>query len=137
MPDKPFRLLPKITPENEFFWTSGATGALRFLRCGACGYYVHPPSPVCARCLSRKLAPEPVSGRGTVYSFTVNHQRWNPTVPTPYVIGLVEIDEQRDVRLTTNIINCDPERVNVGMRVRVTFERDGEVYLPLFEPDTP
>jgi uncharacterized protein len=135
MADRPFRLLPKITPENEFFWTSGATGALRFLRCGACGYYVHPPTPVCPRCLSRQIAPEPVSGRGTIYSFTINHQQWNPTVPTPYVIGLVEIDEQRDVRLTTNIINCEPERVNVGMRVRVTFERDGEVYLPLFQPD--
>ena len=135
MTDKPFHLLPKLTPENEFFWTSGADGTLRFLRCRACGYFVHPPTPVCGRCLSRDLAPEAVSGRGTLYSFTVNYQRWNPTVPTPYVIGLVELEEQHDLRLMTNLVNCEPDDVSVGMRVRVTFDHDGEVYLPLFEPD--
>lgn len=133
--DKPFRLLPPITPETEFFWTAGATGELRFLRCKACGYYLHPPAPICGRCLTRDLAPEAVSGRGTLYSFTINHQKWNPTVPTPYVIGLVQIDEQEDLRLTTNIVNCEPDRVSIGMRVRVTFDHDGDVYLPLFEPD--
>lgn len=135
MTDKPFRLLPKITPETEFFWTAGAAGELRFLRCKDCGYYLHPPSPICGRCLSRDLEPEAVSGRGTIFAFTINHQKWNPTVPTPYVIGLVQIEEQEDLRLTTNIVNCDAEDVAVGMRVRVTFDHDGDVYLPLFEPD--
>ena len=135
MTDKPFRLLPKITSENEFFWTAGASGELRFLRCRSCGYYLHPPAPICGRCLSRDVSPQTVSGRGTVYSFTINHQRWNPTVPTPYVIGLVQLDEQDDLRLTTNIVNCEPDAVSVGMRVRVTFDHDGDVYLPLFEPE--
>jgi uncharacterized OB-fold protein len=135
MADKPFRLLPRITPETEFFWTGGAVGELRFLRCRDCRTFVHPPAPICPKCLSRDLAPEAVSGKGTLFSFTINHQKWNPTVPVPYVIGLVEIDEQQDVRLTTNIVNCDPEDVRVGMRVRVTFDHEGDVYLPLFEPD--
>jgi hypothetical protein len=51
------RLLPRLSPENEFFWTSGADGVLRFLRCRACRTYVHPPSPRCPDCLSKDLAP--------------------------------------------------------------------------------
>ena len=135
MTDKPFRLLPRIVPETEFFWTGGASGELRFLRCRDCRTFIHPPAPICPKCLSRDLAPEAVSGKGSLFSFTINHQKWNPTVPVPYVIGLVQIDEQEDVRLTTNIVNCDPNDVRVGMRVRVKFDHEGDVYLPLFEPD--
>lgn len=134
---RPFRLLPKVTPETEHFWTGGATGELRFLRCRACGYFVHPPVPVCPKCLKRDLAPEAVSGRGTVFSYTINHQAWNPTVPTPYAIALVAIDEQPELRLTTNIVGCGPDEVRVGMRVRVIFEQHGDVFLPLFEPEGP
>jgi uncharacterized OB-fold protein len=50
--EKPFRLLPHITPANEHFWRGGQAGELRFLRCHPCGEYVHPPSPRCPRCLS-------------------------------------------------------------------------------------
>jgi len=37
------------------------------------------------------------------------------------------------VILTTNIVGCPVDRVDVGDRVRVTFEQHGEIYLPLFE----
>ena len=73
-----FRLLPRVDQDNEFFWTSGADGRLRFLRCGHCRHYVHPPAPRCPDCLSEELVPEAVSGRGTVVSFTVNDQQWIP-----------------------------------------------------------
>src|SRR5438105_2944594 len=62
---KPFRLLPRVDDTNEFFWTSGADGELRFLRCQTCGYFVHPPAPICPVDLSKDLAPEAVSGRAT------------------------------------------------------------------------
>ena len=96
---------------------------------------MHPPSPVCPECLGRDLPPEPVSGQGTVATFTINHQPWNPSVAVPYVIALVEIDEQPSVRLLTNIVDCEPDSVHVGMRVRVKFEHLDDVYLPLFAPD--
>lgn len=130
-----FRLLPEVTPETEHFWRGGERGELVFLRCESCRTFVHPPSPVCPECLGRELSPGPVSGRGTVASFTVNHQPWNPSVTVPYVIALVEIDEQPSVRLLTNIVDCEPGAVRVGMRVRVKFERNEDVYLPLFTPD--
>ncbi|MCI0346598.1 MAG: OB-fold domain-containing protein [Chloroflexi bacterium] len=135
MTESEFRLLPEITPETEHFWRGGERSELVFLRCASCRTYVHPPSPICPECLGRDLAPEAVSGRGTVATFTVNHQPWNPSVTVPYVIALVEIDEQQSLRLMTNIVGCPPDEVRVGMRVRVTFAQHDDVYLPLFEPD--
>ncbi|MHB8342089.1 MAG: Zn-ribbon domain-containing OB-fold protein [Mycobacteriales bacterium] len=137
MPDQPVRVLPRLDDENRFFWTAGGRGALEFLRCQACGFWLHPPSPRCPMCLSRELRPERVSGRGSVASLTVNEQRWNPTMPSPYLIALVEIEEQPAIRLMTNLVQCRPEDARIGMRVRVVFEQHGEVYLPLFEPEQP
>ncbi len=132
---KQLRLLPQVTPWNEHFWHGGADGELRFLRCGSCGYYVHPPSPLCPECLSRDLSPEAVSGRAVVHTFTVNHQPWIPGFDPPYVVAIVELDEQEGLRLTTNLVSCEPEDVSIGMRVKVLFEDVGdEVFLPLFEP---
>ncbi|MGH9092211.1 MAG: Zn-ribbon domain-containing OB-fold protein [Acidimicrobiales bacterium] len=129
----PIRLLPRLDADNTFFWTSGADGLLRFLRCRACRTYVHPPSPVCPSCLEGGLAPEPVSGRGVVESFTVNHQQWIPG-SEPYVVAWVSIVEQPDVRLTTNLVGVEPGDLRVGMEVEVAFEEHEGVYLPLFRP---
>lgn len=134
MSEAPFRVLPRLDDDNEFFWTSGADGKLRFLRCTTCGYYVHPPAPICPRCLTKSVAPETVSGRATVATFTVNHQPWMPTYDPPYVIALVEIDEQPSVRLMTNIVECDPDDVHIGMAVEVVFEHNDDVWIPLFRP---
>lgn len=129
----PIRLLPRLDDTNRFFWTAGEEGVLKFLRCKACRRYVHPPAPCCPYCLEGPLEPEAVSGRASVHSFTVNHQPWIPG-SDPYVIGLVTVDEQDDVRLTTNIVGCDAEEVHVGMPVLVTFEAHDDVWIPLFRP---
>ena len=122
--DAPTRPLPGITIDNEAFWTGGARGELLIARCRDCAYYVHPPTSFCPRCEGRTVAAEPVSGRATVTSYTVNHKQWLPGLPVPYVLALVELEEQEGLRLPTNIVGCDPERVHIGMRVRVTFALD-------------
>jgi uncharacterized protein len=127
------RLLPRLDETNRFFWTSGESGVLSFLRCSNCRRYVHPPVPRCPYCLVGELWPEAVSGRGVVHSFTVNYQQWIPGSDR-YVIGLVTIEEQDDVRLTTNIVECDEDDVTIGMAVEVTFEHNDDVWLPLFRP---
>lgn len=129
----PIRLLPRPDEETAFFWASGADGQLRFLRCRSCRRFAHPPGPVCPHCLSRDVSPEPVSGRASVHAFTVNHQQWVPG-GEPYVIALVAIDDQPDVRLTTNLVGVAPDDVHVGMAVTVTFEQHDDVWLPLFVP---
>jgi uncharacterized OB-fold protein len=132
---KPFRLLPLVTPENEHYWKGGARGELCFLCCDDCGHYVHPPSPLCPECLSRSLTPRAVSGRATVHTFTVNHQPWIPGFDPPYVVAIVEIEEQPSLRLTTNIVGCAVTDVEIGMPVQVRFEDIGDdIFLPLFEP---
>jgi uncharacterized OB-fold protein len=132
--DTPRRHLPELTPENRFFWLAGEQGELRFMHCGACRFYVHPPLPICPRCQSREVRPEAVSGRATVASVTINRQVWEPGLEQPYVIAIVEIEEQPSVRLTTNIVHCVIEDVAIGMPVRVVFDHREDVWLPLFEP---
>jgi uncharacterized OB-fold protein len=134
--DKPFRVLPRVTRANEHFWKGGADGRLHLLRCGDCQQWVHPPQPVCPQCLGRSLSPDTVSGRATVATFTLNHQQWVPAPDHPYCIAIVELEEDPTIRLTTNIVNCPPEQVEVGMPVQVTFEQHEDVCIPLFEPTT-
>jgi len=130
------RPVPALEPETEAFWRACRAGRLEFRRCVACNYFVHPPRPVCPRCRGRELAPTPVSGRGRVFSYTINYQAWFPGQAVPYAIALVEIEEQPGLRLTTNIVNCPLDRIDVGMRVRVVFENlTDEVAVPLFEPE--
>ena len=55
MNEKPFRVLPRVTKQNEHFWQGGADGRLHLLRCQSCGRYVHPPSPRCPGCLGKDV----------------------------------------------------------------------------------
>lgn len=134
MPEKPFRLLPRVTDRNRHFWQGGKEGRLQFLRCRACETWIHPPQPVCPECLGKDLAAEPVSGRAQVLTFTLNHQPWVPAPDHPYCIAIVEIEEQEGLRLMTNVVHCAPEEVAIGMPVRVVFEEQEDVWFPLFEP---
>lgn len=127
------RPLPKLTPENEFFWTSGADGVLRFQYCENCDRYLHPPGVVCSQCGGVPEVKD-VSGRATVVGVTVNYQPWLPDMEIPYVIGLVAIEEDPLVRLTTLIVDAEPEDVAIGLPVSVRFERHKDVWLPVFAP---
>ena len=131
------RPLPLLTETNRFFWTSGADGKLRFLRCRECEAWAHPPQPVCRACGGTDLAPQPVSGRAKVRGWTLNHQPWHPAFPPPYLIAVVAIVEDEDVRLTTNLVDIAHDEVAVGMEVEVVFEPADDVWLPLFRPVTP
>ncbi|RYY29103.1 MAG: DNA-binding protein [Sphingomonadales bacterium] len=129
------RMLPRLSDENRFYWTSGADGVLRMLRCGDCTQWVHPPQPVCSKCLSRNLSPAALSGTGEIFSLTLNYKAWGPGLDVPYAIAVVKLDEQSDLKLTTNIVGIAPEAAYIGMRVRVVFEQDEDVWLPMFTPE--
>jgi uncharacterized OB-fold protein len=133
-PRPDFRILPRLTDQNEFFWTSGADGRLRFQRCQACGYWIHPSGPICPMCHSKDLAPVAVAGDAVLHTYTVNRQAWLPGFEPPYVVAIVELPEQEGLRLTTNLVNVALEDVRIGMPVRVVFEQWDDVWLPLFEP---
>jgi acetyl-CoA acetyltransferase/uncharacterized OB-fold protein len=129
------RPLPLVTPDTESFWTGGEVGELRVKRCTTCHRLAHPSLTVCPVCHTPTLLNAVVSGRGTVVGFTINHQPWLPGFPPPYVVAVVALEEDPRVRLTTNIVGCQPDDVGVGIPVKVLFEEHEDVWLPLFEPD--
>ncbi|MDZ7673766.1 MAG: OB-fold domain-containing protein [Acidimicrobiales bacterium] len=124
---------PMVDDATRPFWTGGADGQLLIRHCARCDRWIHPPVEICAVC-GGALEPRPVSGHGTVFSWTINEQPFDPQVPTPYNIAIVVLDEQDDLRLITNIVNCPDERLEIGLAVQVLFERHADVYVPLFEP---
>jgi len=104
-------------------------------RCQECNYFNHPPRPLCDACLSQRLEFVPVSGRGTVYSYTVMHQ---PNIAgfekeVPYINVLVELDEQPRLFMVSYLPISEREKILIGGRVEVTFEKiDDEITLPQF-----
>lgn len=134
MTQAPARILPVIDRDSEAYWTWGRDGTLAIYRCADCAYFVHPPVPFCPKCDSRNVMPHAVSGRGRVVTFTVNHKSWVPDLPVPYVLALVAIEEQEDVRIPCNIVDCAPQDVIFDMLVEVVFEPVEDVWIPLFRP---
>jgi len=128
------RPLPPVTDETEFFWTSGADGTLRLQECTSCNALIHPPQPVCRYCHSHEMGVRAVSGHATLSSFTINHRFSLPGLPAPYVVAQVAIVEDPRVRLTTNIVDCDPAQLEIGQLMEVAFEHIEDVWLPLFRP---
>jgi len=129
--------VPVADIDSAPFWAGLRRHQLLILRCDECRTFVHPPQASCPRCLSLDLTPEPVSGRGAVYSFTVVNREFAPGIKPPYVAALVDLVEQDGLRLVTNLVNLAIGDVRIGMPVRVVyFDVEGEdVTLAYFEPD--
>ena len=128
------RPAPIFNERTAGYWHAGAEGVLRIARCQSCGWYLHPPMPACPRCHGDQVRFEPVSGRGTIYSFTVNRYQWTPGMIPPYVLAEVELDEQQGLRVLCNIIATAVDAVAIGMAVTVDFDRAGEAWIPVFRP---
>ncbi len=131
--------LPIPTPTSEPYWTALREHRVAIQRCRACGHWVFYPRSNCTRCLSDDLAWTDIAGTGTLYTFTVTRR---PTAPPfedemPQLIAVVELDE--GPRLTTTLVNVEPEEIAIGMRVSPVFDdvvgADGaEVTLLRYEP---
>jgi uncharacterized OB-fold protein len=135
--DKPTRPYPVADAETEFHWEAARLRELHIARCAGCSQFIHPPRGMCPRCWSDDIRPERVSGRGTVYTYAWNEMGGRaPGWDGGYLTVVVELDEQPHLRMLTQLVNCDPRRVAIGMRVRVTFEEiGGGIILPQFEPN--
>lgn len=126
------RLLPELTEETRAFWTGGLEGKLLIMTCQSCGHRIHPPQLVCPKCSSDQVQPVQSSGRGTIYSFTINHQKWSPDMEVPYLVAIVELEDQPGVRITAQIRDCDMRDVTIGADVQVDFEPVGDIAIPFF-----
>jgi uncharacterized OB-fold protein len=124
---------PAVTDETRAFWEAAREGRLVVERCSACGAESFPPRGICRSCRSRETGPAELTGRGTVYSLTVNHQRWLPDLEVPYAIVLVEFDGHPGVRVAGRLRGCPPEEAAIGMTVDIGFEPGpGDFAVPSF-----
>jgi hypothetical protein len=125
-----------VTSETAEFWAATAEGTLLLPRCERCDTVIWYPRAFCPACASFDVTWFPASGRGTVYSFTVVRR---PALPYdrsgPFVVAYVELDE--GPRVLTNLVECEPDEVEIGMPVEVSLVRvDDELTLPAWRPVT-
>ena len=128
--------LPHPNEVSQPFWDSAKRHELQIQRCNACGTHIFYPREACSECLSPDLIWIPVSGKGTLYSYTIAQVPTHPTFAddVPYVIAIVELAE--GPRITTNLAGCPPDQVTIGMPVVASFEEvTPEVTLVKFRPD--
>jgi uncharacterized protein len=128
---------PPPNPLTDFFWQGALEGVLRIQRCQQCHTYIHHPRPVCRSCQSFDLAPEAVSGHGSLYSFTVTYKAFHPFFVSrlPFVVASVELDEQPGLRLVSNVVGVPHEEVRIGMALQVQFEQLAPDFaIPVFAP---
>lgn len=130
---KPPRPRPAINRDNAFWFEGLREDKLLIQRCTGCGTLRHPPQPMCPGCQSLEWDTLEASGRGTVYSFVVNHHPRIPSFDYPLPVVLVELEE--GTRLVSNIVDIDVDAIEIGMPVQVRFEDFGDgLVLPQFAP---
>ena len=132
--------IPEPDALTKFFWDGVNAHRLTILRCNACGKYIHTPRPVCRFCLSTDLSGAEVSGRAVLDTWTIPAQSLDPYYQShlPYVLAVVELEEQPKLKMVTNIVDCPEEKLRIGLPLVVTFrEVAAGVTLPLFTPAQP
>jgi uncharacterized OB-fold protein len=114
--------LPHLDEENRPFWEALQRHELYVQRCRDCGDVRYHPRAQCTQCLSPRTEWVKSSGRGKVYTFTATYQNQAPGFreSLPYIMSWVELDE--GVKMLTNLIDCRPEDVKIGMPVEVVYE---------------
>jgi uncharacterized OB-fold protein len=127
------RIRPVISSDTAFFWAGTAAGELRVQRCGDCGRLRHPPGPSCPACGADKPEHVVACGRGEVCSYVVHRHPAIPGRKTPVVVALVLLAE--GVRMVGELLDVDPDRVRIGMPVRIAYDRvDDDLVLPAWRP---
>jgi hypothetical protein len=124
-------LLPSPDDDSAPFWAGCARGELLVQACAACGRRRMPPRPMCPYCRSFDARWDPMSGRGTIWSYVVAHPPLLPAYAAvaPYNVVVVALDEDPTLRLVGNVVTAadaplnsvGPSTIQIGERVHVVF----------------
>lgn len=128
-----FGSAPMPTPETEHFWAGTREGKLLLQRCEACDHVYFPPRPFCPSCASRSVAVISASGRGSLYSYSIDYLNGKDGVPV--AIAVVQLDE--GVRMMSNLRDVDPtpEALQLDMKLEVVFETlNDQITIAQFRP---
>ena len=131
------RIAPLSDRVTDEYWAAARRRELVLQRCGDCDRFTHPPAEWCRGCGSERRTFVPVSGRGTVETFSVVHRTFAPgfAARVPYVLAWIALPEQTGLRAFGNVIDVEVDGVRIGLPVEVTFEDiDGYGAVPAFRP---
>jgi uncharacterized protein len=127
--------VPVPTKETQPYWDGCKQHELRVQKCAACGHHQFYPRLYCTTCMSDRVEWVKTSGRAKVLSYTIIYRPVTQAFAgnVPYVVAMVTLDE--GPQMMTNIIDCEPEKVHIGMPVQVTFDDwTEEISVPKFKP---
>lgn len=127
--------LPEIRDHTKAFWEGCKRHELLIQRCGDCGTFRHPPRLICHECSSWNTEWVKITGRGIVYSYIVVRNHRNPAFEKDLPIALIELSNAGQVRMVSNLVECKPDDIKIGMPVEVVFDDvTDEITLPKFKP---
>ena len=129
---------PRVTPDNRPFWDGCREHVLKLPWCADCRAAFLPPAPVCPTCFGERLEWRAASGRGTVSTFVVVHQRWFPAFADDLPYNACQVELEEGPRLTSSLVGIANEDIEVGLAVEAVFDDvDEETTLPRFRPLRP
>ena len=132
---RPLRPRPALNEDNAFWFAAAREHRLVIQRCTGCGVLRHPTGPMCGQCRSTEWDTVDASGRGTVYTFVVNHHPKIDAFDYPLIVAVIELEE--GTRLIANMTGVEPGDVHIGMPVELDWiDADPELTLPAFRPAT-
>ncbi len=125
---------PTVTQTSSKFWESAKDGLLMIQNCSECDHNFFYPRTICPKCWSQKLVWKEASGKGRLKSYSVvhkpGHPAWEPA--TPYVVGLVEIEE--GPTLLSIIVTDSDYECNIGEPLLLAPTNVSGRVLPAFKP---
>lgn len=121
---------PEMNAETQPFWDAAAQGRFLVKRCLDCGKAHWYPRTLCPFCFSGKTVWQPGSGRGTIYTFSIMRR-----APVPYAVAYVTLEE--GPTMLTNIVDCDFDRIRIGLPVELRFAPFEGGALPVFTLASP
>ena len=135
MSDAAIKQFPRPTPETEAYWQGCRNHELLLQRCTQCNKFQCDPRSMCANCASENLEWVKASGQGKVLTFTIGRHPVSEAyaADVPYVVALIQLDE--GPTMMSNVVQCDPETLQIGNPVQVVFEDwSEEISIPQFRP---
>jgi uncharacterized OB-fold protein len=133
-----FATLPnvRIDRDNIEHYREMLAGKLLINRCQACGYWIYPHRPLCPECHSWVVKATEVSGRGTLFMYTLIHQSRDPKLllEEPMPVAAVELAEQKGLRYLSSIVGCPPHKLRNDMPLELVWIDQGGIRVPAFAP---
>ena len=127
--------LPQIQPFTQAYWEGTRNNKLLVQTCKDCDARIFFPRRQCPECWSTNLGWSEASGKGEIYAFSVTYEGVESVFADDLPIVLAWVDLPEGIRMQSNIIDCDPEAIEIGQEVEVVFRKvTDEITLPYFRP---